>query len=77
MHEHEVDAGVPGGDLRELGDQEGVAGYVDSVGGGEGGGGCGVGVGVGVGVGGRGGGEVAEFEEPAVCGGDLGLGGFV
>ncbi len=57
MHEHEVDARVALRDLLELGDQEGVAGDVDGEGGVEGGGG--------------GGGGVAEFEHPAVCGGDL------
>ncbi len=59
MHEHEVDARVALWDLLELGDQEGVAGDVDGVGGVERGGGRGV----------------AEFEHPAVCGGDLGRGG--
>lgn len=57
MHEHEVDVRVAFWDFRELGHQERVAGDVDAEGGVE----CFRG-------GGRG---AAEFEHPAVCGGDL------
>lgn len=63
VHEHKVDVRVALGDLGQLGHEEGVAGDVDAEARVEGGGGGG-------GRGGRG--EVAEFEEPAVCGGDLG-----
>ncbi len=56
VQEHEVQAArVAGGDVGQFRDQEGVAGDVDAEGGGE--------------MVRRG--EVAEFEEPAVCGGDL------
>lgn len=57
VDEHEVDVRVAFGDLEEVGDEEGVAGDVDAVGGVE--------------VWGGRGGEAAEFEHPAVCGGDL------
>ncbi len=62
VQKHEVQAArVAGGDFGQLRDQEGVAGDVDAEGRGERWGGRRLG----------GGGEVAEFEEPAVCWGDL------
>ena len=64
VQEQEVDARVPIRDGGEFGHEQRVAGDVDAEGRGEGG--------RGGGGGGGGGGGVAEFEHPAVGGGDLG-----